>query len=672
MRNTTAGPVRGYQALTARSATRTDTPIKAIPQSIQVVPRKLIEDQGVVTQSEALRNVSGVRPLDPITFGQLNPKVRGFPAERVVDGLPNYYDAGARDLPVNVERIEVLKGPQGVLFAGGANATGGIINVVSKLPTMKRFAEFGLRLGSYGMVTPWFDINQPLTNNGTVLFRVTGQFEDTKSHINVLKRTSYTLNPTLVVTSNAGTTLTVQGHLSRRQQQDYPGLPIWGTLNRSTITLRRTMFPANPDIPRTSSELQSLTAKLQHNLNSIWSWTSIVRIARSKFNEPSQGLTSNLPSALPATFDLYNLLISQPTTELSANTEVKAKFQVGPTKNTVLAALDVNRVTEKGAMWGDFFGTPVNFVTGPFPNYVPGFFPYFLPNNVYTTKGATFQAHSTIFERLHLLAGVRIANVAVKDIDGTGFRALLTGSSLAKTDITKVLPRIGAAFELFKGFTVFAGYSEGLKPVPFFFGTSPMRPEETKQMEAGVKVNLASTLTATFSVFDLARKNTVAPDPANPFGSVQTGQQRSRGFEADVIWQPNTNWSFLASYAHVDAKVTRDTNPLLLGAPLTGVPQNSGRLWAHYKFTEGQFNGLTIGAGAYAASAQSVELGNPFRTAGFVTFDATASYKYKNMTFSLSAKNLANAKYYLPYQYLSGRVVPGSGTSIFAGISARL
>jgi len=172
---TTAGPVRGYQAETVRSATRTDTPIENIPASIEVIPRKVIEDQGAVTQSEVLRNVSGVQPLNPITFGQLNPKVRGFPAERVTDGLPNYYDAGARDLTVNIERIEVLKGPQGVLFQGGTNATGGIINVVSKLPTMTRFAEFGLRFGSYGMLSPWVDFNTPLNASGTVLFRVTGQ-----------------------------------------------------------------------------------------------------------------------------------------------------------------------------------------------------------------------------------------------------------------------------------------------------------------------------------------------------------------------------------------------------------------------------------------------------------------------------------------------------------------
>lgn len=199
-----------------------------------------------------------------------------------------------------------------------------------------------------------------------------------------------------------------------------------------------------------------------------------------------------------------------------------------------------------------------------------------------------------------------------------------------------------------------------------------MKPEESKQMEAGIKLAFHPTVTATFAVFDIRRRNTPTPDPIILFGSVQNGEQHSRGFEADVIWQPTSNWSILASYAHVNAKVAKDTNPLLIGAPLVGVPTNSGRLWAKYTFTEGTMKGLSLGAGAYAASAQSVELGNPFRTRGYVTFDASASYKFDAFTFMVTAKNLANVKYFEPYQYLSGRVVPGAGRAIYATLSAKI
>ncbi len=183
VQNTTAGPVRGYEALTSISATKTDTPIRELPLTVQVIPRKLIDDQGAVTQSEAFRNVSDLQPLSPLFPGQSGPMLRGMPAERFVDGLPNYYDYGARDLLANVERIEVLKGPSSILYQGGPNPIGGIVNIVSKLPTPDRFAEVGVKAGGYQYASPYIDINQPLTKDGTVLFRFTGQYETTHAYI---------------------------------------------------------------------------------------------------------------------------------------------------------------------------------------------------------------------------------------------------------------------------------------------------------------------------------------------------------------------------------------------------------------------------------------------------------------------------------------------------------
>ena len=664
---TTGGPVRGYQALTSVSATKTDLPIQNTPQSVVVLPRKVMEDQGAATISEALTNISGVLPLNPLTFGQLNPKIRGFAAERVVDGLPNYYDAGARDLPINVERIEVLKGPQGVLFSGGANATSGVVNIVSKLPTATRFAEFGVTGGSYRSISPFFDINQPLTDNGSVLFRMTGQYESAHSFIDVLKRRSFTLNPTLVVTNNAGTTLTLQGHVSRRDQQDYSGLPAVGTIDRSAFSIRRDLFPGDPNIPMTRSNIASFTARLDHDFNASWSSATTFRIARFNFREPSQGLVSNTPSA-GSSFDVYNLRIDEKMSEASFNSFVKGKVNFGPTKNTVLFGVDYNRVADNGRMLGDFFGTPTNYLTGPFPPYVDPIFPYINSRNHYTTSGATAQLQSTVFERLHVVAGARLARIQVSDFDLTGTRALLTGSSLGKTDKTAILPRVGVAFDVTKNVTLFAGYSEGMRPVPFFLGFAPMKPEESKQLEAGVKLNTDFGLSATLAAFEVRRSN--VPVTVG-FASVQTGEHRSRGFEADAVYQPNENWSFIGSYAYADTKVTRDTIAANVGQPLPGVPRNSGRLWANYRVTSGMAKGMSFGLGAYAASGQTIELGKAWQTRAYATLDAKLGYDYENWKFSVVGKNLTDARYFTRYEYLGGRVAPGAGRSVQATVSTR-
>ncbi len=115
------------------------TPLNELPQSVVVIPRKVIDDQGSVTQSEAMQNVSGVVPLTPLSFGQLDPGSR-LRAERFVDGLPNYYDGGARDLTANVERIEVLKGPASILYQGGPtrSAVSSTSSAGCRRPTVSR------------------------------------------------------------------------------------------------------------------------------------------------------------------------------------------------------------------------------------------------------------------------------------------------------------------------------------------------------------------------------------------------------------------------------------------------------------------------------------------------------------------------------------------------------
>ncbi len=666
IQETTAGPVRGYRALSSRSATKTDTPVEQIPQSLQIIPRKLIDDQGATTQSEVLRNVSGVQPLNPVSGGQINPTARGFAAERFVDGLPNYYDAGGRDLLANVERIEVLKGPASILYQGGPNPIGGVINVVSKLPTHERFAELGLSAGSYGFWSPYFDVNRPLNAAGTVLFRMTGQYENSNGDNNIVNRRSFSLNPTLMFTNNDTTSLILQGNISQRYQKDYSALPAMGTLDTSGYRIDRRLFPASHGVPEVDSRIASFSARFDHRFNEVWSTFTTARYSVSRFREPAQSILSNTPAFAPSTFGVFNATLNEDNTEVSFNTNAVAKFDTGPAKNRVLFGFDYNRVTDNGTLNADFAGL-VDFANPVFPAFVTpatGPFTTFTDiRNVYQQAGMTAQWQSTLWERLHLLAALRVANVDIRS------RELTTVSSF-HTSETKVLPRIGAAFDLMPGLTPFVSYSEGLRAVPFFNGPSAPKPEHSRQVEAGVKVNFGGGLSGTLAGFEITRTN-VATTPVGGFVQVQTGEQRSYGFEVDLVWQPMPGLSVLGSYAHIEPSVTSDGNPALVGKQLTAVPRDSARLWANYSFPEGPFTGLSVGAGAYAASAQTVELGSPWRTPGYATFDARIAYRYQDWTIALVGKNLADKQYFVPYPYFSGRVAPGDGRTAYLSISKR-
>lgn len=692
---TTAGPVRGYQALTARVA-RMAAPLKELPLSVIVVPRKLIDDQAAVSQSEVFRNISGLMALDPRFPGGLGVKLRGMDAERYIDGLPNYGSLGERDLLVNVERIEVLKGPANILFQGGASPVGGVVNIVSKLPTPDRFAEVGVRAGGYRFASPYIDINQPLNDAKTLLFRFTGQFETAHSNIDTLRHQSYTLDPTLTITNNAGTALTLQGHVTRRLQQDYPGLPAVGTIDRSFYSLRPTAFLANRDLPMTSLESQSVTARFDHEFDETFSTFTSARYSMSKTHEPSQLLFGNEPTVVdfgpgvgiyggPSQFYVANDILDQEMSEFSVTSNFVAKFDYGPTKNRLLVGGDFNRVVDRGVMAGNnATGLDPVFGAFGFPQLIDFRAPYFPPfrlpvegaadtmvytkiDNNYQNAGATVQLQSTIFDRLHFLGALRFATV-----DMSVTELAVSPPRHYDASATRVLPRVGATYDLTEWLSVYGSYSEGLRGVSYFSGPNdaPPRPEGSRQLEGGVKLDGPFGLSGTLAYFDLTRTNVPTTAPG-ALTQTQTGEQNSHGFEADLVFQPTPNLSFLGSFAHIDAKVTQDDNPQLLGAPLAGVPVDSGRFWGNYAF-DGVLQGWSLGAGLYAASSSRVELGRTWTTPGYITFDANLAYKHENFTFSIAGKNLGDRHYYVQYPYLTGRVAPGEGRTLFATVSVKM
>jgi iron complex outermembrane receptor protein len=220
----------GYAVSHSSSATRTDTPIKETPQSIIVIPRAVIDDQQNITLGEALGNVSSVVVNNQFSTPSFEAtKLRGFRAEQLLDGFTQYYNSGDRESLVNVKSLEVLKGSNAILYSGGSGSpVGGVVNIVSKLPQHQSFGEFGIKVGTDSFVQPFFDVNQPLSEN--VLFRITGEYTSADSNTDVVEQKRYNINPAITFTNNETTTLTLQAKVSRWEQQDYQGLPATGTV----------------------------------------------------------------------------------------------------------------------------------------------------------------------------------------------------------------------------------------------------------------------------------------------------------------------------------------------------------------------------------------------------------------------------------------------------------
>ncbi|HEY8260732.1 MAG TPA: TonB-dependent receptor, partial [Methylosinus sp.] len=574
---------------------------------------------------------------------------------------------------------------------------GGVVNIVSKMPTAERFAEAGVRAGGYRFVSPYVDINQPLTDDKSLLFRITAQYESTHSNIDVVHRRSYTIDPTLKFAPTQDTTLVIQGRVSRRDQPDYPGLPATGTLDRSFYTLRPSAFLSNPLLPDTTTESASVTARLDHRFDETFSTFTSFRWSSSRMFEPSQiPLYANTPIFIsdplfgnyggPSSFVMLNTILSQQMEEISVSSNFVAKFDLGPTQNRVLVGGDFNRVWERGLLAASYangldpsfygllgFPQTTDFRFPVFPLYAyptQGQFGYALfngSNNQYQNSGATVQLQSTVFERLHVLGALRVAMV---DVDS--YEAAYSPPQTFHTSEAKVLPRVGATYDLSDWLSVYGGYSQGLRAVTFFNaanGAAP-KPEGSEQFEAGVKLDGFYGLSGSLAYFDLKRTNVPTTTPGT-LSQTQAGEWHSSGVEADLVWQPTEALSFLASYAHIDAKISRNANPALQNVPLNLAPPDSGRFWGHYAFG-GPLAGWSLGAGLYAAAGQVVELGGPWTTSGYVVFDAALSYKHENFTFAVNAKNLGDRRYLVAYPYLSGNLAPAEGRTFFVTLSARM
>lgn len=165
----------GYSVPDATTATRTDTPIRDIPQSIQVVPQQVIREQQVIRLDEALRNVSGVTFGGDVQSRGEEYSIRGFDnVPTLRDGFRRYGSFETFPEVANLERVEVLKGPASILY--GEIQPGGLINLVSKKPLSEPFYEAELQLGNWGFVRPRFDISGPLTSDGSLLYRLNGLY----------------------------------------------------------------------------------------------------------------------------------------------------------------------------------------------------------------------------------------------------------------------------------------------------------------------------------------------------------------------------------------------------------------------------------------------------------------------------------------------------------------
>ena len=536
--------MEGYRATTSLTATRTPTPLEQVPQSVQVVTRQLIEAQGDVTVTDATRNVSGVVGLQSereINNAQF--LVRGFPAGIYFDGVRQYQSYRTLDSLVNIERVEVLKGPSAVLYTGSTGAPlGGSINLVSKPPLLHPFAQVGLRGGSFNTVEAFVDVNQPLdpTGKGRALLRLTGDASRADDDVDFVSSRRWSVFPTLTLRTEDGRSeFTLRGRYSYREGTDYSGLPGTGTVLPAPYSIPRNRFIGTLDQPDTTASTFQLTGTLSHRLNEVFTLNLLAGYVDSNFNQHAAfafPVTPITPGS--SVFNFGTIYIPSDDREVTVSPSVSAHFHTGlHVEHTILAGFDYDHATERDDLFYNPTVAAFDVLRPVYPRFTLGGVASSLSrDNVYETYGGYLQDQVTLFGRLHLLGSVRFTQLNALD------RNPAAGGSTAEFAKFKVTPRGGAVLDLPAGFAVFGDYGEGFQAPLGFQGLGTVKPFESQQYEAGVRWTLPNRLTASVVGFHLRRQNDFSPTRPTPSSRSRPARSAAAAWSWTLSGRPRRAW----------------------------------------------------------------------------------------------------------------------------------
>lgn len=623
----------------ASTATRTDTPLRDIPNAIQVIPRQVIEDQQATGLEDALENAAGVG-FDGDDGGRsLTFNIRGFDEAPVLrDG---FITPGFRTDPVapevsNLESVEVLRGPASVLY--GQVEPGGVVNLVSKRPLSEPYYNLQLQGGSREFINPSIDLSGPLTGEGDLLYRLNALYrtEDSfRDFENDFER--FFVAPTLTWLISEQTELTA----SLEYTEDYEPLDI-GTvaLGEGFADIPRERVLNDPDSTVSRDSLSARYA-LEHRFSNNWQLRNQFRYSSSAYD---WNVTA-FPVALDEATGLLNRLFASDDADVETyalNTSVQGEFSTGSLDHTLLFGVDLLRAENRRTLR---LGapTPINiFEPDNLDVETPPLDSLAVRSDNTTTinqLGLYLQDQIDILDNLILVAGLRYDTVN-QEVENN-----LNDTETEQNDDV-LIPRIGIVYQPIEPVSLYANYSRSFVPNSGLdVDSQPLPPETGDGFEVGIRGEIVENrLLANLAYFHITKQNVATADPDALFGSVATGEQRSQGIDFSLTGEILPGWNVVASYAYIDAEVTSD-NTDIVGNRLSNIPEHSASLWTTYEVQSGDLQGLGVGLGANFVGKRQGDLNNSFEADSYFLTNASVFYRQNDWRAQLNFENLFDVEY---------------------------
>ncbi|WP_448205997.1 TonB-dependent receptor [Azospirillum sp. sgz302134] len=634
-----AAATEGYAAKRTTTATKTDTPLTDVPQSITVVPEALIKDQAMQGIADVVRYVPGVTASQgENNRDQLVIRGNSTTADFFVDGVRDdaqYF----RDL-YNVDRVEVLKGSNAMIFGRGGG--GGVVNRALKEADGSTIREIGVQAGSFENKRATVDLGQALTADFAA--RLNAMYENSKTFRDYGKLERMGINPTLSFTPTDKTRIKLGYEYFRDERTADRGVPSYR--GRPLDTDISTFF-GNPKLSNAEVDAHAVDGLIEHDISD-----SVTLRNRSRFAHYDKFYQNIFPGAVNAagtTVALSGYNNSMERTNLFNQTDLITKLTTGPVKHTLLTGVELGRQETDSFRNTAFFAGNATSLTVPIANPV-SFAPVTFRQSatdanartIGTVAAAYVQDQIELNEQWQVIGGLRFDSF---DID---FHNNRNGQDLDRRD-NLLSPRVGLVFKPIKPLSLYASYSVSYLPSSgdqfssLTTTTTNLKPEKFENLEVGAKWEVQPNLYLTTALFQLERSNTAAPDPNNPGFTVQTGKQRTRGLEVGISGNITDDWQIAGGYALQDAEITSQTSAAAAGASVALVPRQTFSLWNKYQFTPvwGAGVGVIHQTSMYAAVDNAVVL------PGFTRFDAAVyANVMDNVRAQLNVQNLFDRKYY--------------------------
>jgi catecholate siderophore receptor len=656
----TESPSYGVPA--SSTATKTLTPLRDVPQSVSVVTRELVQDQLMMSMGDVVRYTPGITAIQ----GENNRDqvvIRGnsSSADFFVDGVRDdvqYY----RDL-YNLERVEALKGPNAMIFGRGGG--GGVINQVTKQADFMNSGEIRLMGGSYGNKRFTADLDHPLS--AKLAFRLNGMFEDSDSFRQYVGLRRFAVNPTLTFTPTSKTRITAGYEHLRDNRIADRGIPSF--LGRPAEMDISTYF-GDPHNSNVHANVNVGTLTVEHEIGGL-----TIR-NRTSIGDYDRGYQNFVPGAVSADQTQVSLSAYNNATQrrnIFNQTDFIYALATGRIRHTLLAGAEAGRQLTNNFRNTGYFNNTATSILVPYDDPTidtPTFFRQSATdanNHVTTNLGAVYlQDQIELSRHFQVVAGVRFDHFDLQYHDNR------SGTDLRRID-NLVSPRAGIIYKPATAVSAYVTYSVSYLPSSgdqfssLTNITQQVKPEKFNNYEGGVKWDLRSDLALTGAVYRLDRTNTRATDPNDPTAIVQTGSQRTNGFELGLSGSVTRKWKITGGYAYQDAFVTSATMAAKAGAQVAQVPHHTFSLWNNYQVARRWGAGL----GVLQRTAMFAAIDDSVTLPGYVRADAAVYYSLsEKVRLQANVENLFNAKYYLNADS-NTNISPGSSRAVRVGLVAR-